>query len=102
MNFKNNPGEEYTLETVFYNEQLFDIKPDDVVRWFKLQAYGNIEADIEIDLPTESRLSTLEYIKKSISHLMPDKGTPWSVRHSSVNPTLLLFGFQPHTLSTYL
>lgn len=87
MNFKNNPEEEYTIETVFSNEQLFDTKPEDIVRWFKLLAYGNTEADIEIDLPTECRLNTLEYTKKSISHFMPDKGTPWSVRHSSGNPT---------------
>ena len=87
MNFKNNPDEEYTKETVFSNEQLFDIKPDDLARWFKLQAYGDTEANIETELPTKCRLSNLEFIKKSISHFMPDKNTPWSVRHNSGNPT---------------
>ena len=87
MSFKNNPDEGYTKETVFSKEQLFDIKPEHLARWFKLQAYGDTEANIETESPTQCRLSNLEFIKKSISHFMPDKNSHWSVRHNSGNPT---------------
>ena len=78
----------YTKESTWTNEQMFAITNEDVVRYMKLRAYNNADADPEMLRPTYCRWETLSAIKKGIiSYYHPEKDAEWSIRRSEGNPT---------------
>jgi hypothetical protein len=71
---------------VWTQDELLEITPDKIARWFKLLAYGTARP-IPTELPTFCRSSNLEQAKKSISFFMPNTHILWDVRSSSGNPS---------------
>ena len=67
MNHKDNPHHPYNKHTKWTKEQLFQIVPNDIVRYFKKKAYGDADADVETMHPTFARLETLKFAKKAFS-----------------------------------
>ena len=65
---------------------LIELAPDDIVRFFKLKAYGKEEIG-EDDLPTCCRSGTLLNFKKHISYFMPRKNVVWDSIRKDGNPT---------------
>ena len=61
--------------------------PDDVLRYLKFKAYGNADADLETDNPTEGRASSLEFYKKAISFFIPMRNATWNPQANVGNPT---------------
>jgi hypothetical protein len=82
-------GMEYPKDKHFSVNELLRIQTSDVVKFFNLLAYG-IEHPTENDRPTYCRSTTLEQYKKSISHYLPNKDSPWIIGHNGAaagNPT---------------
>ena len=82
-------GVECPRDERFTKDEVLEIQPEDVCRWFRDEAHGDPEPNHE---PTTLllRSSTLEQRKKAISHYMPAKhphvnGAGNPTRHSSVN-----------------
>ena len=80
-------GHEYEPGTQFTNAQLLEIRPNHVVRYMRLKAYGTEQPGAD-DRPIHRRASGLEFIKKAISFFMPNQNAKWNVEHESGNPTM--------------
>ena len=52
----------------------------------RFKVYGKADPDVN-DMPTQGRLSSLEFTKKAISQFMPDKLQSWLIRRQDGNPT---------------
>ena len=76
----------YGKDVSFTNDQLNAITPDDVLRYLKLKAYGDADADEDQLYPTEGRASSLEQYKKSISKFMLSS-YPYNDENNTGNPT---------------
>jgi hypothetical protein len=85
MAFRNS-APDYPRSMVWTQDELLEITPDEIARWFKLLAYGT-STPSPTELPTFCRSSNLEQAKKSISFFMPNKHMLWDVRSSSGNPS---------------
>ena len=68
-------------------ERLLEITPNLIVRFLKFKAYGNPDANVEVDLPTKFRSNSIEYAKKSISSFMPLIEIQWDPILNRGNPT---------------
>ena len=86
MNFRDNPEVPYTNATIFTQEQLLTITPEQLCRWMKKKVYGTPDPGPE-DKPTEGRASSIQFAKKAISSFMPNKMTPWDEVLKRGNPT---------------
>lgn len=84
MGFKDNT--EYGDEKVFSVEEKLAIRPEHIVAWMNLLAYGTAEPGPE-DNPTHCRSSNLEQHKKGISFFHPHKFSPWNIETEYGNPT---------------
>jgi hypothetical protein len=85
MAFRNS-APDYPISMVWTQDELLEITPDEIARWFKLLAYGTATPS-PTEHPTFYRSSNLEQAKKSISFFMPNKHMSWDVRSSSGNPS---------------
>ena len=74
----------YPKGTTFTREQLLEITPKAVHDFMALKAFGKINYG-DNDRSTGARYSNLEYIKKSLSFYMPNKGPQWC--NGQGNPT---------------
>ena len=63
-------GATYAKDHRFEDAELRAITPNCICRYIKLKAYGNAEADPDIQYPTVGRASSSEQYKKSISKFM--------------------------------
>ena len=88
MDFKDERTESnlYTKQPTWTNEEIFAIRPENVVAYMKLKAYGDVDADPETQQPTKCRWETLNAIKKGISFFHPEKDRDWSIRSLKGNP----------------
>ena len=87
MNCKFGPSDPYTKETQFTESTLLSITPEDIVRYFKLKAFGRVDADEINEDSLNGRHNSLMFYKKAISYFMPDRLLGWSVRSKEGNPT---------------
>jgi hypothetical protein len=78
---------QYAKDHEFTEAQLTALTPGDICRFMKWKAYGNPDADIETDNPTEGRSSALEFYKKAISFFIPMRNAIWNPTLSSGNPS---------------
>jgi hypothetical protein len=67
-----NLAPDYPISMVWTQDELLEITPDEIARWFKLLAYDTATPSLT-ELPTFCRSSNLEQAKKSISFFMPNK-----------------------------
>ena len=80
------PDDPYPLKTKrFTREELLEIRPNDIVRWFCLLVYDDPDPNKEILKPKHGRASCIEQYKKAISYYMPYRHTPWV--NDQGNPT---------------
>ena len=77
----------YTKDATWSDEFIYALKPEHVVAYMKLRAYGDSKADVETMRPTFCRHKTLQQIKSGISFFHPEKTAEWSVRRGVGNPT---------------
>ena len=72
--------EAFTVEQILNGEVprelLLSIRPERIVDWFHLKAYGEEKVGSD-DRPVECRSSTLGSYKKGISHFMLRQMFPW-------------------------
>ena len=80
-------GTEYAPTTRFTDAHVQDIRPNHIVRYMSLLAYGT-EQPGDGDHPTIRRSSGMEFVKKAISFFMPNRNVPWNVESQSGNPTM--------------
>jgi hypothetical protein len=88
MNFHRKPGvAKFSKTTRFHPNALYSIRPEHIVDWFHVTAYGAREFDYQDPKqnPTKCRANTLLNMKKAVSRYMPEKGMPWNGTHG--NPT---------------
>ncbi|KAI9981083.1 hypothetical protein PInf_010492 [Phytophthora infestans] len=76
----------FPTSTVFSQEELLEITPDDVCHWMNYRAFGD-RSPTEDANPVNARASTLEYAKKAISSFMPRRTVPWDPIRNEGNPT---------------
>ena len=88
LNFKDTSEAPYTDKTVFSQDKLLTITPEDIVAWFNFRAYGKSVITPE-DNPRLCRSTSLMFWKKAISFFMPERNWKWSVRRGESNPTML-------------
>ena len=80
--------EPYDKGTIFTEEQLLAIKPQDLRRWMESKAFGMPNPPPEAR-PIYGRSTSMLYYKKAISFFMPEKNNKWSVRDGGHrNPTM--------------
>ena len=87
MSWKDNVAAGYPVDTEFDVEQLASITPDDIYRYFKYRAYGDVDADENIVDPTAARVSSMKFRKKVISYFMPNNHMAWNDLAFVGNPT---------------
>jgi len=78
---------QYPKNHVFSPEELQGITPEELVRWFKLIAYGT-ETPGPDDRPMLRRSTGIAFCKKAISYYMTDVGAAWNSAAQSGNPTM--------------
>ena len=78
---------QYAKDHEFTEAELTALVPGDICRFMKWKAYGNPDANIEMDNPTEGRSSALEFYKKAISFFIPMRNATWNPTMSCGNPT---------------
>lgn len=83
MSFVHNA--EYNAETNWTEDQLNSIRPNDIARFFLLEAYGKEDVG-EGDRPGEKRGNTLKAYKNKISMFMLS-GEKWNATMQTGNPT---------------
>lgn len=86
MNYTFNTDHPHKDYTGYTQEELFALTPEHVYAYIAMKCYGTPDPNTN-DLPTEGRSSTAEFIKKSISHFMPNKLMGWNERAREGNPT---------------
>lgn len=84
MTFKTQKN--YELSTVFTDEELLQIQPEDLVSYFNVLAYGVAKPGAN-DLPKKLRSGTLEFHKKAISSFMPLRTLGWNAGEKKGNPS---------------
>ena len=77
----------YADDHLFEEEALSAIRPDQLVRYFKLIAYGT-ETPGAGDRPTQRRSSGISFCKKAISYFMADGSAQWNSQGHTGNPTM--------------
>jgi len=75
----------YNRTSVYSNDVLLSITPNDIVEWMKFKAYGGNFADGA--QPTGARSNSLSFYKKAISHYMPNTLHQWNEVRNEGNPT---------------
>lgn len=86
LKFENETSYQNDPEHEFTQDELLQIKPGDLCRYLSFKCYGTPDPT-ENDKPDHARSSTLEYIKKAISHFMPRKAIQWDPVVERGNPT---------------
>ena len=76
----------YSIHTMFSSEERSSIKPQEIVAWMKLTAFGCSDMGDD-DVPTCGRSNTLAFHKKALSYFMPNKHLGWNAVSLSGNPT---------------
>jgi hypothetical protein len=76
----------YPTDTVFEQDVLLTVKPDDIRRWMSVKIFGLPEPTVN-DHPTLGRASSLSFYKKSLSFFMPNKLMTWNEVSHQGNPT---------------
>ena len=89
LNWRDDPTPKYNKHMILTQTKLYTIKPDEISCWMQFKVYGKADPDVN-DMPTEGRLSSLEFVKKTISHFMPDKLQSWNIRRQKGNPIRLM------------
>lgn len=84
MRFRDNI--EYDDDHTFSLEELQQITPRDIVRWFNFKLYRNPDPSVG-DLPIHGRSNSLLYYKKALSFFMPHRLTAWNPIANVGNPT---------------
>jgi hypothetical protein len=84
MSFRD--GVQYTNTHLFSDDDLLEITPEELVKYFCFKVYGVAEPTPEMR-PTQGRSNTILFAKKAISYFMPSKLETWSIRSKSGNPT---------------
>ena len=79
-------GTQYEHDHEFTQERLLQLKPHDIERWMKKNAYGTPDAGNDAT-PMEARSSSLLYWKKALSSYMPNRLMTWNVTTQQGNPT---------------
>ena len=80
-------GTAYPQNTTFSCDQLLAITDVDVESYLRHKAFGTVEVD-EHSRPTSSRINSLKFDKKAISHFMPRRTVPWDDINHRGNPTM--------------
>ncbi|KAI2510703.1 hypothetical protein MHU86_3651 [Fragilaria crotonensis] len=83
MSFRDDAN--YTDQTIFTQEQLVAVIPNDLVRWMKVFAYGTDNPGRDAR-PMTGRANSISTYKKSISFFMPNKGVVWDEVAMRVTP----------------
>ncbi len=78
MNFLCDPSKKYPKTHNFTDEELFTLTPEHIFKYMAHKAYGKIDPNFNIDLPTKSQSSTLKFSKKAISYFMPNRLLLWN------------------------
>lgn len=78
--------DEYPEDQVYTEAQLLALRPENIVSYFNLLAYGTQEPGPQ-DRPTHCRSSSLEQQKKALSYFHPHKLVAWNVQSEFGNPT---------------
>jgi hypothetical protein len=78
-------GIQYTNTHVFSDDDLLEITPEQLVKYFCFKVYGVAEPTPEMR-PTQGRSNTILFSKKAISNFMPSKLETWRCSKSG-NPT---------------
>ena len=89
MAFKDGLNQPYHNGVVFTQQQLLSITPDDLEKYMNLLAYGT-SIPLSTDWPTLCCATSLEFLKKAISHFSPHKYASWNVESGFGNPTKLV------------
>ena len=71
MTWRNKPKKRYKKTERFSKEELQQLKPQEIVRYFKLKAYGREDAK-DNDRPLHGRANSITQYKKCIFHFHPD------------------------------
>jgi Transcriptional activator of glycolytic enzymes len=85
MGWKN--GTAYGKDHQFSPEELLDITPEELVRWFRLISFGTETPGPE-DRPTIRRSTGISFCKKAISYFMADGSSQWNTQARTGNPTM--------------
>jgi hypothetical protein len=84
MSFRD--GIPYTNTHLFSDDDLLEITPEQLVKYFCFKVYGVAEPTPEMR-PRQGQSNTIFFAKKAISYFMPSKLETWSIRSKSGNPT---------------
>ena len=79
-------GTDYAKDHVFSQQRLSELTPEDLLRWMNIKTYGVAEPPDDAN-PTLARSNSIKFWKKSLSHFMPNKLTPWNELANVGNPT---------------
>jgi len=88
MEFQHGFGVTFNHQSVFTRQELLDMSPSDVKRFFGLMCHNDPHYNIHPPSnhrPTHCRSTTLETAKKAISCCMPHRTVPWC--NNQGNPT---------------
>ena len=77
---------QYDNDTVFEQETLQYVTPDDVTRWMCVKCFG-VEFPEPEDSPSLCRSTSLEVYKKALSWYMPNRIQAWDCINKTGNPT---------------
>ena len=77
----------YAIDHQFDQQTLGTIRPEQLVRYFRLISYGN-ETPGPTDQPTLRRSSGISFCKKAISYFMADGSAQWNSQGNTGNPTM--------------
>ncbi|RLN94560.1 hypothetical protein BBJ28_00002526 [Nothophytophthora sp. Chile5] len=84
MSFK--VGCEYAKDTVFTQEALLRVTPEDICQWMNADAFGDPTPSSEMK-PLEDRSTTLLFREKTLSSFMPRINFTWDPIRCEGNPT---------------
>ena len=79
--------EDYDKDHEFTPEQLGELTPAMLMRWFNLQVFGVEVPPAQHELPALKRSNSLAYWKKAISFFMPNQLMQWNALTGVGNPT---------------
>jgi hypothetical protein len=85
MAYKDGLDDRYPTDHEFTEDELLELTPEIVVKWFRLLAYGTDNPG-PLDHPTCCRSTYLLQAKKAVSRFMPNQ-QPWVVQGGFGNPT---------------
>ena len=76
----------YSIHTMFSSEEVSSIKPQEIVAWMKLTAFGHSDVGDD-DVPTCGRSNTLSLHKRALSYFVPNKHLGSNTVSLTWNPT---------------